>query len=154
MASVSASSLVIFIAALSIAAGVSGVMVDSVQDISQSISTHGEAVETQLDTDITIISDAGSGAIYDGTNETVSVLVKNTGERRLPAESDHIDALFDGQYVSSTEFSVTVVSNADGLWRATDVVRIELQLDGPLDSGEHRVVVIVDGDREVLRFYV
>lgn len=154
MASVSASSLVIFIAALSIAAGVSGVMVDSVQDISQSISTHGEEVQTQLDTDVTIISDEGSNAIYDSNNETVTVLVKNTGERRLPADANRTDALFDGEYVTSSEFTITVVSNDDGLWREGDVVELEIQLDGPLDAGEHRVVVIVDGDREVLRFYV
>lgn len=154
MASVSASSLVIFIAALSIAAGVSGVMVDSVQDISQSISTHGEEVQTQLDTDVTIISDEGSNAIYDSNNETVTVLVKNTGERRLPADANRTDALFNGEYVTSSEFTITVVSNDDGLWREGDVVELEIQLDGTLDTGEHRVVVIVDGDREVLRFYV
>lgn len=153
MASVSASSLIIFIAALSIAAGVSGVMVDSVQDISQSISTHGEDVQNQLDTDIAIISDAGSNAIYDANNETVTVLVKNTGDRRLPAESKHVDALFDGEYVTSSEFNVTVVSNDEGLWREGDVAEVEIQLDGPLGTGEHRVVIIVDGDREVLRFY-
>lgn len=153
MASLSASSLILFIAAIGIAAGVSGVMVDSVGGISESITTHGDSVEEQLDTDITIISDTGSDAIYDDTNGTVTVLIKNTGARRLPTDPDLVDVVFDGEYVVPSSTAITVVSDGE-TWKEGEVIELVIDLDGGLDAGEHRATVIVDGDEEVLRFYV
>ncbi|MEF8813729.1 MAG: flagellin [Halovenus sp.] len=153
MASLSASSLIIFIAAIAIAAGVSGVMIDSVDGISQSITTHGDDVQEKLDTEISIISDTGSDAIYDDGNETVHVLVKNIGARQLPTDADRIDTLVDGEYIAPGSRSVAVISNGE-TWREGDVIELTLQPDAPLETGEHRVAVIVDGDREVLRFYL
>jgi flagellar protein FlaG len=154
MASLSASSLILFIAAIGIAAGVSGVMVDSVGGISESITTHGDSVEEQLDTDITIISDTGSDAIYDATNDTVTVLVKNTGARPLPTEPDLVDVVFDGEYVVPSSTTIDVVSTNTGTWKEGEVIELVIDLDGSLATGEHRATVIVDGDEEVLRFYV
>ncbi len=153
MASLSASSLIIFIAAIAIAASVSGVMIDSVSGISQSITTHGDDVQEKLDTEISIISDTGSDAIYDDGNETVHVLVKNTGARRLPADADRIDVLVDGEYIAPGSRSVDVTSNGE-TWREGEVIELTIDLDAPLDSGEHRVAVIVNDDREMLRFYL
>lgn len=153
MASLSASSLIIFIAAIAIAAGVSGVMIDSVNGISQSITTQGDDVQQKLDTEISIISDAGSDAMYDADSETVQVLVKNTGSRTLSADPGRIDVLVDGEYVVPDSRSVEVISGGE-TWREGAVIELTIDLDEPLDGGEHRVAVIVDGDREVLRFYV
>ncbi|WP_178917321.1 flagellar protein G [Natronomonas gomsonensis] len=154
MASLSASSLILFIAAIGIAAGVSGVMVDSVGGISESITTHGDSVEEQLDTDITIISDTGSDAIYDDTDGTVTVLVKNTGDRSLPTDPDLVDVVFDGEYVVPSSTAITVVSDGGKTWKEGEVIELVIDLDGSLYAGEHRATVIVDGDEEVLRFYV
>lgn len=149
MASVSVSSLILFIAAMVIAAGVAGTMVNSVAEVSDALGTKSVDVAENIETEVEVISDPGSGAIYDdGTNE-VTVLVKNTGSRALPASTDGIELLVDGQYVSPSNVSVSVVSGED--WRPGEVVRVTI--DRSLGDGEHRVVVIAGDDREVLTFY-
>lgn len=146
MASASASTLIIFIAAIGVAAAVSGTMVETVTDISDSFDEQGADVERQIDTDIEIISDSGSGAVYDGTN--VTVLVKNTGARTVTTEE--MDVLLDGRYVAAADYETTVVGG--GAWVEDAVVRLEMTAS--LDAGDHRVLVVVNGQREVLRFHV
>lgn len=147
MASASASTLIIFIAAIGVAAAVSGTMVETVTDISDSFDEQGADVERQIDTDIEIISDSGSGAVYDGTN--VTVLVKNTGARTVATEE--MDVLLDGRYVAGADYETTVVGGG-GAWVEDAVVRLEMTAS--LDAGDHRVLVVVNGQREVLRFHV
>lgn len=148
MASTSASTLIIFIAAVSIAAGVSGAMITTVGDIADSLDDRGADVAADISTEIEIISDPGSDAMYDTNSTTVRVLVKNTGERTVPTEDQGVELLVDGRYVPRSEYTVTVLDGSR--WRDGNVVRIEA--DESLDSGDHRVTVIVDGDRETLRF--
>lgn len=154
MASTSISTLVIFIAAVSIAAGVSGVMVSTVGGISASLDDRGAAVAQSIDTEIEIISDPGSDAIVrdyegdsDGDTELV-LLVKNTGDRTIPTEGSAVEVLVDGQYVSPGEYSVETVGS--GAWTDGDVVRIVI--DRSLAAGDHRATVIAGSDRETLRF--
>lgn len=149
MASVSVSNLILFIAAVTVAVGVSGTLVTNVSGIAESIDAHGANVADQIDTEVDIISDPGSDAIYDSGTDTVSVLVKNTGERSLSAAPKDIDVLLDGQYVSNADLTLTVLDGTE--WRRGMVV--ELEIDRTLGTGEHRVVVIVDGDRETMEFY-
>lgn len=148
MASTSVSTLVIFIAALTIAAGVSGVMVTTVGGIADSLEDRGADVAAEIDTDIEVISDPGSDAVYDDSAETVRVLVKNTGDRTIPTEGTGVELLVDGRYVARSDYTVTVLD--DDRWRDGAVVRIEA--DRALDSGDHRVTVIVDSERETFRF--
>lgn len=150
MASVSASSLILFIAAIGIALAVSGAMVDSVSSISNSIDERSVDVSEQIDTDIEIISDTGSDAIYDDGTTTVTVLVKNTGSGTLASDDEHIDVLVDGQYVTDADLSVSVFDGSD--WRENRVA--ELTIDQSLSNGDHRVTVIVNSEQEVLRFHV
>jgi flagellar protein FlaG len=154
MASTSISTLVIFIAAVSIAAGVSGVMVSTVGGISASLDDRGAAVAQSIDTEIEIISDPGSDAIVrdyegdsDGDTELV-LLVKNTGDRTIPTAGSAVEVLVDGQYVSPGEYSVETVGS--GAWTDGDVVRIVI--DRSLAAGDHRATVIAGSDRETLRF--
>ncbi|WP_435194301.1 flagellar protein G [Natronomonas sp. EA1] len=147
MASVSASTLVIFIAAVGIAVTVSGTMVESVTDISDSIDQRSVDVAKSIDTDVEVISDAGSDAVSNGTH--VTLLVKNTGEGTLPASAEDLDLLLDGQYVAPSDVTVTVIGGGD--WREGAVVRVEIARS--LGAGEHRAVVIINGEREVFRFY-
>ncbi|WP_128475891.1 flagellar protein G [Halorussus pelagicus] len=148
MASVSSSHLILFIASLIIAASVAGTFTQGVQRLSSALGDRSVDVSGDIRTDITIISDPGSGAVYNASgNENVTVLVKNTGSRPLPAESDQIEVLVDGRY--QTNVGVTVLDGS--AWRVGNVARLEI--DQSLDTGtDHRVKIIVNGDEEVLQF--
>ncbi|WP_276255649.1 flagellar protein G [Halomontanus rarus] len=153
MSSESISSLILFIAAMLVAAGVAGTLVTNVNELSSSIDTHSSDVREQIDTDIEIISDPGSGAMYDDSegngNETITLLVKNTGERTLSTDPAHLDVTVDGRYVSRSELTLSVVDGST--WREGTVA--ELEIGEPLETGEHRIVVTTSGDREVFEFY-
>lgn len=144
MASVSVSHLILFIASIVIAASVAGVFTNEVGRLSEAIGDQGVDVSEDIRTDIEIISDAGS-PVYDGTN--ITLLVKNTGTRALTADARFVDVLVDGEFQTAVTVSVLDASS----WGIGDVAEIEVQPD-PLSSGDHRVVVVVDGDEEVFEF--
>ncbi len=153
MAGTSISSLILFIAAMLVAAAVAGTLVASVTDISDSIDVHSGDVRDQIDTDIEIISDAGSDAVYDESEGNITLLIKNTGERTLSTDPGAHDVLVNGEFVTEDGLEFEVVSD-DESWRSGAVVSLEI--DGDLeatDRTEHRVVVDVGGDREVFEFY-
>ena len=151
----SVSTLILFIAAMLVAAGVAGTLVTNVNGISNSIDTYSGDVRDQIDTDIEIISDPGSDAVYNETEGNVTILVKNTGEKSLAVDGSDLDVLIDGQYVSNSEFSLAVRDGANGstTWRGGAVA--ELEIDRSLETGaEHRLVIVANGDRETFEFYV
>jgi flagellar protein FlaG len=148
VASTSVSTLVIFIAAVSIAAAVSGVMVTTVGDIANSVDERGGDVAADIDTDIEIISDPGSGAVYDDSQEEVTVLVKNTGRRTVQARSSAVEVLVDGRYVPPSAYDVTVLDS--DAWHTGTVARVVV--NESVTAGDHRVTVVVDSERETLRF--
>lgn len=148
MASVSVSSLVLFIAALSISAAVAGTIAGTVSDVSESIDQRGLDVSESIESDVEVISDSGSDAVYDGEAGEVTLLVKNTGVRTLSDAPGSIDVLVDGRYASNARAEVV----GGGRWREGAVLR--LVVPRALDAGEHRAVVRVDGDEEVFRFVV
>jgi flagellar protein FlaG len=150
MASSAVSSLILFIAAMIIAASVAGTMVTNVAQVSNAIDTRSVDAEQRIDTEIEIISDPGSTAVYDDSTTTVSVLVKNTGETSLPAEPGKVDVLVDGQYVQASSQNLSVLDGTE--WQSGTVVRLEIDMS--LSTGEHRVVLVINGDREVFSFYV
>ncbi|NUB89720.1 flagellar protein G [Haloterrigena sp. SYSU A558-1] len=153
MASDSVSSLILFIAAMLVAAGVAGTLVTNVTEISGSIDTYGGEVKEKIDTDVEIISDPGSDAIYNDTSENVSVLIKNTGQKTLASDGSALDVLIDGEYVSSESATFTVHEGSSDTWRRGEVAELELEQKLEPET-EHRIVVIVNGDEETLRFYV
>ncbi len=147
MASVSTSHLILFIASLIIAASVAGTFTQGVQRLSSALGDRSIDVSGDIRTDIAIISDPASGAVYDDSGGgTVTVLVKNTGSRPLEAESDQIEVLVDGKY--QTDVDITVLDGS--AWRVGNVARLEI--DQSLSDGDHRVKIIVNGDEEVLQF--
>lgn len=150
MASSPVSSLILFIAAMIIAASVAGTMVTNVAEVSDAIDTRSVDAEQRIDTEIEVISDPGSSAVYDDPSTTVSVLVKNTGSNTLPAEPGKVDVLVDGEYVPASDQGLTVLEGSS--WRPGTVLRLEV--DESLSPGEHRVVLVINGDREVFTFYV
>lgn len=150
MASASVSELVIFIAAVSVAAAVSGALVTTVSDISNSVDERGADVASDLDTDIEIISNPGTGAVYDDGTDDVRLLVKNTGRRQISTSGSTVDVLVDGQYIPRSSYSITVIDGSD--WEDGSVARIVV--DESLSTGDHRATVVVRSERETLRFRV
>ena len=148
MAGASVSELIIFIAAVSIAAAVAGVMVTTVGGISDSLDERGADIASDIATDIEIISDPASSAVYDASNSEVRVLVKNTGRRTVEAEVSSVEVLVDGRYMPSSEYTITVLDGST--WHDGEVARIVV--NESLTGGDHRVTVIVESERETLRF--
>ncbi len=147
MAEVSVPSLIIFIASIVVAAGVAGVLVNTVSGISNALDDRGVDVARDVRTDTQIISDSG-GPVYDDGTGTLTLLVKNTGLRTLPADAAAYDVIVDARYRTN----VTVVTVYGGTeWQPNRVVEVEVG-DLALDSGDHRVKFVVDGDEEVFRF--
>jgi flagellar protein FlaG len=147
MASVSASHLILFIASMMIAASVAGVFTNSIGQLSGAISEQGVDVSSDVRTDIEIISDSGSDAIYDGSN--ITLYIKNTGSEDLAVDPGVMDILVDGRF--ATAYEVTRVEGS-GSWRPGDVVRVEISPPQGSLSGDVRVQVTVNGDEEVFEF--
>ncbi|CAP13648.1 MULTISPECIES: CARDB domain-containing protein [Halobacterium] len=150
MASVSSSTLIIFIASILVAASVAGTMTNGVQRLSGALSDRSVDVSHQIETDVSIISDPGSpSAVYDGANTTLTLLVKNTGSESLPADASTINVIVDGEY--KTAVSVSVVDGSG--WQPGNVLKVDAT-NVDLSAGDHRVVVLANGDREVLELRV
>lgn len=82
MPATSASHLIFFIAAMILAAGLSGVFIASIQELSDSIRSRGEGISEELKSDIEIINDPACMP-YNSTNKTLIVYVQNIGKRTL-----------------------------------------------------------------------
>jgi flagellar protein FlaG len=146
MAEISVPTLILFIASIVIAAGVAGVLIDTVSGISNAVDDRGGDVSKSIRTDVEIISDPDVG-VYDDANETVTLYVKNTGVRSLSADADGIDVFVDGRYRTNT--AVTVVEGSE--WTPNAV--IELTISGvSLSPDDHRVKIVLDGDEELFEF--
>lgn len=146
MASVSTSHLILFIASMLVAASVSGVFINGIERLSGAVGDQSIDVSSDIRTDVEIISDQTAGNIYNEEQEQITVYIKNTGTRRLPPSADAMDVLVDGTY--QTDVSVTVLDGSD--WDVGNVV--EARINTTLSTGDHRVLVIVNGDRETLEF--
>ncbi len=153
MASVSVSHLILFIASMVIAVSVAGVFTTSVDDLAQAIDDQGLQVSDNVRTSIDIISDSGSDNIYDDSDETVTLYVKNTGSQSLDPVERQIDVLVNGEFVSSEDIDIEVLSDGnEDTWDRNEV--IERVIQQQLDPGDHRVLVIVNGDEETIQFRV
>ena len=151
MASVSVSTMILFIASILVAASVVGVFTDSISQVSQAIEERGGSVAENVRTDIEVISDSGSTAVYDESTDNVTLHIKNTGTQTLVAESSQLDVFVDGRY--QTNVTVTLLGGAES-WGPGDVVRAEISPRDPLSAGDHRVKVIANEDEEVFRFRI
>ncbi|NIB99360.1 flagellar protein G [Halobacterium sp. R2-5] len=147
MASVSSSTLIIFIASILVAASVAGTMTNGVQRLSGALGDRSVDVSQEIRTDVELINDPGTpSSIYDSDNETITLLVKNTGSQTLAAQPGTFDVLVDGQYATPSDANVIGGES----WQTGDVAEVTIVRN--LTAGDHRVVVIVNGDREVLEF--
>ncbi|WP_254861908.1 flagellar protein G [Halovivax gelatinilyticus] len=153
MAGEAISSLILFIAAMLVALGVAGTLVAGVGDLTGSLDSMSGSVSDEIDTDVEIISDPGSGAIVSDDGETVTLLVKNTGDRSLAGDGRQLDFVVNGQYVPRDDVSVDVYDSS--VWRPGTVAEIELELgtDDSLELAEHRVRIAGSGVSASIEFY-
>jgi flagellar protein FlaG len=149
MAGSSVSHLVLFIASVGIAVGVAGILITTVGDVSSAVTDRGEDLSTSLETQVSVISDPGRGVVYDDAENNVTLLVKNTGSVDIDLREDEIDVLIDGGFVENK--TITVVSTNSDVWLSGEVVEITAE-DVSLDAGDHRAVVVVNGNKEVFEF--
>jgi flagellar protein FlaG len=148
VASVSSSTLIIFIASILVAASVAGTMTNGVQRLSDALGDRSVDVSKEIQTDVELISDSGSpNSIYDDGENNVTVLLKNTGSSTLGADPGIVEVIVDGEY--QTGVTVDVVGGSS--WTPGTVARVNAT-NVNLGSGDHRVVVVVHGDEEVLAF--
>lgn len=145
MAIVSSETLIIFIAAILVATSVAGVLTTGVNRMSNAMDERSIEVADDIRTDIDVISDSGSDAVY--SDGTITLLVKNTGSRTLSTDPSTIDVLVDGEYRSDVE---TQLRGGDTDWRPGAV--LEVRVSAQNLSGSTRTVVIVDGKKATFEF--
>lgn len=151
MASVSVDKLVIFIASLLVAATVASTLTASVVDLDQTLRGSGLAAADKIETDVDIVGDTGSDAFYNDTTGNVTLLVKNTGQKDLYAQTSQIDVFIDGQYVTVDALARPDNTTGD-VWAPGEIVRLTVSHD--LDPGEHTITVHLVGDEETVTVYV
>jgi len=149
MASVSSSTLILFIASILVAASVAGTMTNGVSRLSDALGDRSIDVSNEIRTDIDVISDPGSDAVYSDAETNVTLLLKNTGSQTLSTDPDTLDIIIDGQY--ATDVSTRVVGE-DTDWEKGAV--LEVTVNRSLGNGSHRAVVIVNDHRETFEFRV
>jgi flagellar protein FlaG len=135
-----------------IAASVAGVLTDTVGRLSGAIDDQGLRVSEDVRTDVEVISDSGSDAVYNASGgEVVVVHLKNTGSETLSVDTTAVDVFLDGTYETGIDLSLV---GDDDVWRPGAVVRLEIdRSSNPLESSiDHRLKVIVNGDEEVFNF--
>ncbi|MFB6179272.1 MAG: CARDB domain-containing protein [Halorientalis sp.] len=152
MASVSVSHMILFIASIVVAASVVGVFTNSISRVSDAIDQRGISISKDVRTHVDIISDSGSTNVYDETHNRVTIHIKNTGSQTLRAEPNQIDVFVDGKYQPNSNVHVTLVSSGS-TWGPGEVARVNISNQN-LNTGDHRVKVIINQDEEVFRFNI
>lgn len=142
--------MVLFIAALLVAASVAGTLTSEVTRLGDAISDRSLDVAGDVRADTEIISDPGAGVYNASEDENVTVYVRNTGSSALRAEPSTFDVLLDGTY--RTNVTVSLVGDATA-WGQGEVVELRVHAPG-LEAGDHRLKLVVHADEEVLQFRV
>ncbi len=143
--------MILFIASMLIAASVAGVFTTSVDDIADAIEDQGPAVSDQVRTSIDIISDSGSDAIYQEDEGEITILVKNTGSSNIVPDTTDINVLVNGQFVGADDLEFELLGEGE-TWSSSEVIQITI--DQPLETGDHRVLINVNGGEDVIEFRV
>lgn len=148
MASVSSAHLVLFIAAVLVAAVLAGTATQSATNIGNAIEEDTQAQADQTDTEIRVVSDPESpNAVYNHTTGTLTLLVKNTGGSTIPSQPSSVTVLVNGSYQNDT--TTTVLGETE--WRPGALLRVEVTVSLQPDS-QTRVVVTPSGARDVFIF--
>jgi flagellar protein FlaG len=148
VASVSSAHLVLFIAAVVVAAALAGTMTNSASRIGEAVQDRAVDDSEAIDGEIRIVSDAESpGSVYNDTAETLTLYVKNTGAGTLPSAPEDVTVLVDGAYQSNV--STTVLEASE--WRSGELLRVQVNVSLPANT-QTRVVVQSRGARDLFVF--
>jgi flagellar protein FlaG len=148
MAIVSSETLILFIATVLVAGSVAGALTGGVNQLSNALGDRSVDVSQEIRTDVEIISDPASDAVYDDGNSRITLLVKNTGSNTLSTDPATIDVLVDGVYRSN----VTTELLTGTEWGSGEVNRVNVTDVSLTPDADHRVVIDVHGNTEVFEF--
>jgi len=144
MASVSSAHLVLFIAVVLFSAALAGTLTESATSLGASIEDAAGADADRTAADFRVVSDSETPtAVYDAGNDTLTLLVRNTGDRTLRSDPEAVTVLVDGEYQGDTR---TTVLDADD-WRPGEVLRVRANVSLAPDV-RTRVVVDAGGHRD------
>ncbi|WP_232700368.1 flagellin [Halobacterium wangiae] len=148
MASVSSAHLVLFIAAILVAAVLAGTMTESASRLGNAIEERSDVESAQTDAEIVIVSDPDSpAAVYDNDTDTLTLYVKNVGASTLPGTPSGVTVLVNGHHESDVRTTVL----DDDQWRPGGLLRVRVNVT--LADGAHtRVVVNPTGARDTFTF--
>jgi len=163
MSGVSASTLVIFIATVLVAAGVAGTLVTTVGDISNSAETQGDEITESINANIELLNDGSGSEFYneddedfeEGQEAEITVYARNTGSTTLVKEEDELDVLVNGQFVQTDNLEITSMNGGDDgarAWAEGEVIEIVIQLDERLEGSGNRLTVSPSGAERSIDF--
>ena len=152
MSSETVSQLIIFIAAILIAASVAGTLVMSADDITGIVSTQSDSLSDELQSEIKIISDPQSGAIYDDNSGEFTLLVKNLGGKDHPLSDHQLMVQINGELIHPDELEIEIIGSENEIWRSTQVLQVTGPID--LDEGDHRAKISLRGAEDMIGFRV
>lgn len=162
MSGISASTLVIFIASILVAAGVAGTLVTTVGDISSSAETQGDAISNSINTEIELLNDGRGSNFYqenvvnregEEVDGLITLYARNTGSTMISQDLTRINVLVNGQLITSDGLEITSVNGGDpDVWVQDEVIEINISLSEPLEGSENRVTVSVDGSERAIEF--
>jgi flagellar protein FlaG len=140
--------LILFIAAMLVAASVAGLLTSTVNDIGDAIEDQGLATSEDIRSDITIINDAGA---TENTSGNVTLYVKNTGSSDLSTQPEDIDILINGEFVTGIGSGRISLLDGAQIWSEGDVLEIVVDVtDVEInDPGENRAQVVVGGAEDI-----
>lgn len=135
--------LVVFVAAISTAALLVGVLVTGTAVFSQSVERDGDRSAAEIATEIEFVNDPAAGTTYDQEAGTVTLLLQNVGDSTL--EPEELDVLVNGDHYPVE----TTVLEGDR-WRTSSI--LEATVDVDLAPGDHRALATVHGVETRLSF--
>lgn len=138
MASGIISTMIMFIAVLTLSVTVVSVFKNVIDDTSSSLKIQGDAVSNSMRTDITIES-----ILYSNVTDITSIGLRNTGKTKL--DIDVVDIYLDGIYIPRNVINrtITLETSTDirnpGIWDSGEIVSI--QVFKVLQDGDHILAI-------------
>ncbi|MDY6819293.1 MAG: hypothetical protein SVG88_11585 [Halobacteriales archaeon] len=120
--SVSGSAAIVFVGVLLAGSILYPTVTNSFDRINSAQSEYNQDVRAMRDTDITIRT-----ASYNASNDTLSVVVENTGATTLTVNTT--DVLVDNNYTTTFQSRSVAGSSDTDLWLEGEKLRIEISID-------------------------
>lgn len=139
MAGRPSSEVIIFMALVLAAGGLAAAGTNVADDLAGATSGQTDREVAAVDADITILNSERFPG-YDDSAERLVLNVKNVGRGTLPADAGAIDVTVNGEYVRTSEMSVSVIEDSE--WFSGSVARVEIQRSLP--EAVHEVSVDIN----------